>query len=247
MKLTDFSLKNAEREIFCLSNVREYHDIILICLHGFAGDKNSSVIAALSDVLDKSGIGIIAPDWPAHGESRAEDEELTVENCLSDLQTIIEEIGQRRIFCFATSFGGYIAALYRNDHPEVFEKTVLRSPALKIADSFRKIIGEDKFRKIENGEKIEVGFERIMLLGNGFYQSLVRNPVYDVPAVHPESVLILQGDEDDVVDPSLICEYARKNGIRLELFEGTDHRYKKPGELEHIVEATVDFLKEQAR
>jgi len=221
----------------------QYGHTILLCLHGFGGDKNSSVIEALDKELFTD---VVALDWPAHGESRAEDDELTVENCLKDLDSMImmlkTEHPDNPIVCFATSFGGYIATLYRNAHPGVFVKLILRSPALKMAETFEKLVQEEDFSRLQDGEKITLGFDRKMQIGKEFYDGLVENPVYDTPIEDPMQVMIMQGDQDDVVDPEEICCYAEANKIRLKLFEGTDHRYKKEGELKKIIEYTDDFL-----
>lgn len=55
----------------------------------------------------------------------------------------------------------------------------------------------------------------------------------------------MQGDKDDVVDPEDTKEYADRIRARWKVFEGTDHRYKRPGELEQIVKTTERFLLEK--
>ena len=55
-------------------------------------------------------------------------------------------------------------------------------------------------------------------------------------------MLIMQGDVDPVVNPEDTKTYARKNGINIVLFEGTDHVYKRPGEKERIVAEAEKFL-----
>ena len=37
-------------------------------------------------------------------------------------------------------------------------------------------------------------------------------------------------------------EYAEKNGIKIQIFKGTDHVYKKPGEKERIVKTVEEFF-----
>lgn len=230
-----------------ICNVSEEHRMILLCLHGFAGDKDSSVIAALMENLDEKGIGVVAFDWPAHGESDAPDSALTVENCLDDLDTVVGWISQNwdmPVSCFATSFGGYLATLYRNQNPQVFIDMVLRSPALKMNEIFRGLITDEDFAELMHGKEIIQGFDRKMKISKGFYDSLCRHDAYSQAPPHPEKMLIIQGDADSVVNPDDTREYTMKNGINLALFEGTDHVYKKPGEKERIVtEAEKFFLR----
>lgn len=71
---------------------------------------------------------------------------------------------------------------------------------------------------------------------------MMRIPFNPVQPPYPENVLIIQGYKDAVVNPKDTISYARTNGIRIEVFEGADHRYGNPGEKERIVKAAKDFL-----
>lgn len=228
-----------------ICNVSEKHRRILLCLHGFAGDKDSSVIAALMESLDEKGIGVVTFDWPAHGESDAPDDALTVENCLSDLNNVVSWLSQNwdiPVACFATSFGGYLATLYRNGNPEVFTDLILRSPALKMHEIFRSLITDEDFTEMMQGKPVIQGFDRKMKIGISFYESLCNHDVYSQTPPHHENVLIIQGDADSIVNPKDTMDYARRNGISIVLFEGTDHVYKRSGEKERIISETGKFL-----
>ena len=225
-------------------NVRGEHKMILLCLHGFTGSKESLVITALREALDGKGIGVVTFDWPAHGESDAPDGNLIVENCLADLELMLDFIREKSaapISCFATSYGGYLSILYRNAHPDVFSYLILRSPALKMAEVSRGMITEELFQKL-NGEEIAVGEERKIKVGKPFYDSLCRHDAFTPAPPHPENMMIIQGAKDDVVNPKDTIEYAEKNHILINVFEEADHIYKKPGEKERIVKVTEDFL-----
>ena len=241
--------KSDGSEIPFIQNVQDSHRRILLCLHGFAGDKDSSVIAALMEYFDEKAVGIIAFDWPAHGESNKPDSSLTVEDCLGDLDFVVKWIEQTfdvPIACFATSFGGFLATLYRNQNPEAFLCLILRSPALRMKEVFRNLISDDEYSIIEQGKEIIVGFDRKMSIGWGFYESLCANEAYSVVPPFPQNVFIIQGDQDQVVNPIDTITYAKKHGIRIAVFEGTDHVYKKPGEKERIIEVTARFLLERS-
>ena len=242
--IKDKYIKGDGIEIPYIWNVNPGHKMILLCLHGFTGSKESIVITALTEALDDKGIGVVTFDWPAHGESNAPDDNLIVENCLSDLEIMLNMIQKRSdlpLSCFATSFGGYLATLYRNAHPDIFKYLILRSPALKMSDVSRGLITEEEFRKL-TGEKIMVGFERKLFIGKDFYDSLCRNDAFTPAPPHPENIMIIQGGSDDVVNPKDTLEYAEKNHITINLFEGAGHNYINPGEKERIIEVTENFL-----
>ena len=238
-------------EIPVIWNFKKKHRAALLCLHGFGGDKDSSVIKALMEEMDLEGAGVVTFDWPAHGESTAPDYDLTVERCLEDLDAVVKFINQlikesnKRICCFATGFGGYLATLYRNSHENTFLYLILRSPALKMAETFWKSIQPEECDRLRDGELIERGYERKMHIGEDFYDSLVRNDAYNQEPPYPWNIKIIQGDLDDVVDPEDIKAYAERykdKKLKLKIFEGTDHLYKRPGEKERIVETVKEFL-----
>lgn len=70
----------------------------------------------------------------------------------------------------------------------------------------------------------------------------VKHDAFHAVPPSPESILILQGDADDVVPPEDTLEYAERNHIQVEWFPDTDHRYKKTGEMEHILLSARNFL-----
>lgn len=240
-------IKENSASIPYIWHVSKRHKMVLLCLHGFAGDKDSSVIAALLEGLDETGVGVVSFDWPAHGESPASDHSLTVENALADLSYVIGWIKSQvsvPIACFATSFGGYLAILFRNQNPDAFFRLTLRSPALNMKEVFRRLLTDNEYELIIRGETVEMGFERKMQIGKPFFKSLCRNDAFALEPPRPEEILVLQGDKDLVVDPSDTKNYTQINGIKLVLFEATDHYYKRPGEKERIVSVTKDYLEE---
>ncbi len=60
-------------------------DKVVIVAHGFASSKESPTVEMLMKELPKKGISTAAMDFPAHGESPADGDFLTVENCVRDL------------------------------------------------------------------------------------------------------------------------------------------------------------------
>lgn len=217
---------------------------ILLCLHGFAGSKRSSVIAAVAEALKGDGIGVVTFDWPAHGESSAPGAALTVENCLEDLTAVYASLRAHGlpVSCFATSFGGYLATLWRHEHPSAFRKLILRSPALKMNEVFDRILTDEEKTALLNGGTITVERGRPMTLDRAFSDGLARHDAFSPSAPSPDSILILQGDRDEVVLPQDTAAYAEKNGICIEWFRGSDHYYKRDGDRDRIAQTARAFL-----
>ncbi len=239
-------------DIPCLVWEPETPKAVLVFCHGFGGDKNSSVIRAAARRMSGLGYLCLAFDWPGHGKSPASSAELTIDNCLRDLDTVLKEavryqgadLSDLPLSIFATSFGAYLVMLYQADHPDLFARIVLRSPALRMPEIFGSFMTRDQAEKFSEGESLNFGFDRPLRLTRSFQEDLLAHPVFDREIPGNPDILIIQGDRDEVVDPEDTAAYAKRNGARLVLVAGADHRYKNPGDLDQILEAAEAFLEE---
>ena len=237
----------------------------LLCLHGFAGDKYSTVIEAVAKDRCRAGFRCVTFDWPGHGDSTADSSMLTIENCLADLDAVVEHLRPAAaavpsgstpapLFCFATSFGGYLAMLDYRRHPEHFDRILLRSPALRMGKVLRSFLDEDHMRRFQGGEALNFGFERPLFLHYDFLEDL-ETPDHDAfraldgIGCGPASALIsiIHGDADDVVPVTDSLRFAEDNHLPIRIVKGADHRYKKPGELEQIIDFAAEIFPAGAR
>ena len=237
----------------------------LLCLHGFAGDKYSTVIEAVAKDRCRAGFRCVTFDWPGHGDSTADSSMLTIENCLADLDAVVKHLRPAAaavpsgstpapLFCFATSFGGYLAMLDYRRHPEHFDRILLRSPALRMGKVLRSFLEEDHMRRFQGGEALNFGFDRPLFLHYDFLTDL-ELPDHDAfrplggigcgPASAP--VAIIHGDADDVVPVTDSLRFAEDNDLPIRIVKGADHRYKKPGELEQIIDFAAEIFPAGAR
>ena len=235
------------REISCLDGGIPGQKALILCLHGLAGDKNSSVIYRLSQVMEEENVGTFTFDWPAHGDSKEPSSTFSTENCLEYIETALsylqEEYEEVPIYCFATSFGGYIAMLYHLNHPDTFEKIFLRSPALNIANTIMGFMNEEQIKRFLSGKEIDFGFDKPLNLTKAIYDDVRSHDVFSQSPEHPEKIFIIHGKEDDVVPVGDSKAFSDKNGIELYILEGADHRYKNPGEVEIVMDkARMWFL-----
>ena len=119
-------------------SIPENANTIIVAMHGFCGDTESSCISALEKRALELNIGLITFDWAGHGESEATGEQLTINNCMADIDSIIEHVKEShpeaKLVAFSTSFGGYLTLLYLRNHETVFDQVILRSPAIHMYD-----------------------------------------------------------------------------------------------------------------
>lgn len=242
MKMRSFLLDSAGGKIPCRAFLPEGEaELAVLGVHGFAGDKESSVLYKLAEALCLRRGALVCFDFPAHGESRAPDSHLRVHRCMEDFLTVADHIRQQFPGCrygvFATSFGGYITLLCAERIPDF--RMVLRAPAVTMAETFiRRIIPcpEEEFLAAGGAW---CGFDRKMFVNADFYRDLLDNP----PRIPDCPLLILHGDRDDVIPFGAVERIAKAHAnVALVPFPGADHRFKGPGEVEKIVNTAMRWL-----
>lgn len=218
---------------------------IIIGVHGFAGDKESSMLKKLAAAACSRGAALICFDFPAHGSSPVGEDMLTAQNCKEDLLAVVQYVSTRypeaEKSIFATSFGGYITLLCAQQLPDV--KLVLRSPAVTmpkvLLENVLKISAEDfKAQKF-----VQCGYERPLRLPYTFYEGLLSQKLPGENQLTAPT-LIVHGDKDDIVPLSDVTAFAdNRETVALYIMPGADHRFKKPGQINTIVHWTTAFLR----
>lgn len=245
MKTRYFIIQTDEYAISCKSMMPDSEQIdgVIIGVHGFCGDKESSAIEAVAKEMVQHRFGLICFDFPAHGSSEAEDKQLTLKNCIRDFLEVLaytrNQFPATETAVFATSFGGYVTLLCSDELKDC--RLILRSPAVTMPEHIlADIIGVslDDYKRIGY---TECGFDRRIKLPYAFYEELQQNSVMNKHFTC--EMTVIHGDRDDVVPREDILAFCRHNpGAELITVQGADHRYKNPGELEKIVDAVKKTL-----
>ena len=217
---------------------------ITIGVHGFAGDKESSMLEKLAHRCTAEGGALLCFDFPAHGASPVQADMLTVENCKQDLLAVASYAQQHYPHApksiFATSFGGYISLLCCHQLPQY--RIFLRAPAVTMPSILLDNVLKTTDEAFRSAGVIRCGFERPIELPYSFYCQL-REEADLLTKPCPNPIAIVHGDRDDIVPPSVILTFVRNHPqAKLHIIENADHRFKKPGQIEKITQLAGDFL-----
>lgn len=223
----------------------------VIACHGFGGDKESSAIQYLAETIYKDNMALICFDFPGHGQSEVEADKLTISNCINDIETIEIYLKQRfgkdiQINIFATSFGAYITLLKIFTRNTMYNKIILRSPAIKMDKIFKDTLLREPFEEFKKNKVTSMGYERKMLITYNFYEELRSHRLLELYN-NNQHILIIQGTKDDIAPINDTKEFILLDKENLELYEipGADHRMKKDGELEKAINKTFNYLREE--
>lgn len=249
MKKNNFTIKSINNYNISATYYEpdSYPSEIIIACHGFGGDKESSAIIELANKVSTHNIGLICFDFPGHGQSDVNADQLSINNCINDITSIENYIKLNfkniPISIFATSFGAYITLLKIFKYQTEYRHIILRAPAIKMDEIFKNSLIKENMSNFKERGFTELGFERKMNVPYSFYEDLLKNNIFDLYN-NSQKILIIQGTADDIAPISDTYEFIKldTNNLSLVPIEGADHRMKKEGELEKAINYSVKYI-----
>lgn len=226
-------------------------DVIIMC-HGFGGEKGNSISKKISKMITDEGIGVVAFDFPIHGESKAKIDEFTVENCVADINTIREFIKenfpQKDISLFATSFGGYIAINSFLDGNEFYKYVILKSPAVNMKDVLKNCLLKEKFEDYQKNGVAKMGRNGKLKVTYNFYENLVKDDILRENNNLKQKMLIFHGTEDDtaLIDDTERFTALNSKVTRLIKIPKENHKMKIES-IEKILGYIIRCMKEERK
>ena len=238
-------LNGSKYQIDCKVWEPEKIERIIIAIHGFAGDKESGAINILAEKMLKHNTMTVALDLPGHGTSEVDGDLLTLENCIEDIQIVEDTYKQKypniKINYFASSFGAYLLLLKLSKEPNNLNKIVLRCPAICMDKIFKNAILKEPFHVFKERGYTVVGYERELKVNFSFYKELEENQIFQKYQEKNNQILIIHGDKDDTAPIEDSRRFQKEHDTEMIVIKGADHRFKKEGELEKVVQFAKEF------
>lgn len=214
---------------------------VLIAIHGFAGDCESSTIYTIAQDLNKNNMSVVTFDLPCHGKDTNVNR-LSVKQSLTYLDTIIKYVKSKYINIpisfFATSFGAFLLLNYISKKNEIYDKIILRAPAINMPGILANNILPMHNYSLDylKNNIVNLGFVKELNIDYEFYLELLK---YKLDSYNNTNHLfVIQGKKDGVVnykENEVFYNKLCKNNFDIFYIENADHRFKNLGELESIV------------
>ena len=206
---------------------------VIFCT-GFAGHKDNQAANVFAGKLFSKykDVIVIVFNWPSHGDDVKK--KLDLDDCNTYLELVTAEIkeayGIHQMYCYATSFGGYLVLNYISEHGNPFEKIVLRCPAIDMYDVLLRIIMKnDAYDRIKKGKDVQAGFDRKITVTRKFLDELKANDIRQRDFLdYADEILIIHGTKDEIVPFESGSEFAENNLIGFLPVDGADHRFQNP-------------------
>lgn len=237
---------NIRCKLYC-QEPRNIRKAVIFC-HGFGGHKDNGAAEkfALKMLSKHKATAMITFNWPSHGD------DVKKKLCLADCDTYLtmvidhvrEKLGAEELYCYATSFGGYLALKYISEHGNPFRKVALRCPAVNMHQVItNSIITPEDLEKLDKGKEIPVGFDRKILIGKPFLEELRENDITARDYLdYAEELYILHGTADEIVPREHSFAFADNNLIEFREVEGADHRFRDPKKMDLAIKYILEFF-----
>lgn len=220
--------------------------VVIFC-HGFGGHKDNGAAEKFSKRLISKykKFAVITFNWPSHGDDVKK--KLKLEDCSDYLELVIDYVREKyteeEIYCYATSFGGYLTLKYVQEHGNPFRKIALRCPAVNMYDVLTTaIVSSGELEALQKGQEVPVGFDRKVLVTPAFLEDLKTNDIRKLDFLeYAEEILIMHGTADEIVPFDSAYTFADENLISFIPVEGADHRFHNAEKMEQAVKCILEF------
>lgn len=233
-------------DIPCRHTIQGGESMVCLITHGFGSSKDSPPAQLLAGELPRHGIGTLALDLPAHGDSPVDGDALSIRHCLDDLARAearaLELAPGARVVYFSSSFGAYLNLIYLSTRPHRGTRSFLRSAAVEMPLLFHYPTPEQAEELARQGFlMLDQGYVRPLKLTPAFLADLDAHDLFQLYRSGKERVCMIHGDEDQTASPEAARRFAQTFGARLIQVPGGDHSLSGPGMPQLVVREALEF------
>ena len=230
----------------CRHTIQGGESMVCLITHGFGSSKDSPTAQLLAGELPRHGIGTLALDLPAHGDSPVDGDALSIRHCLDDLARAearaLELAPGARVVYFSSSFGAYLNLIYLSTRPHRGTRSFLRSAAVEMPLLFHSPTPEQAEELARQGFlMLDQGYVRPLKLTPAFLADLDAHDLFQLYRSGEERVCMIHGDEDQTASPEAARRFAQSFGARLIQVPGGDHSLSGPGMPQLVVREALEF------
>jgi proline iminopeptidase len=120
------------------------NDKPIIFLHGGPGYNCAGFEATTAQQLSDKGFFVIVYDRRGEGRSKDPNARFTFKETFDDLNHIYEQYGIKRSTLIGHSYGGVVATLFADSHPDKIQSIILVGAPVSLQETFKTIIAKSK-------------------------------------------------------------------------------------------------------
>lgn len=219
---------------------------VVIMAHGFGSAKEGFTPKFMNQGLKAAGFGFYGFDFPAHGDSPLEGDDLTIQRCIDSYlaaeQRVVELAPEAEICYFGSSFGAYMTLLYLAAEPHKGNKAFLRSAAIDMPRLTWEI-GRQQGKHFDvDGYCMLTDYNRPLKLTRAFCEDMDRYDVFQRYEKGTAQLRMIHGERDSTASPAAAKRFAAEKGAEFILFPEAEHRLMEAGNPERALRLAIEFF-----
>jgi uncharacterized protein len=224
----------------------------LIVCHGFAGTKagGSRRFIEFSREAVKHGLSVFRFDFAGSGDSEGDLVDLTLDNELDDLESAflkvqsMDGIDMNRVGILGHCMGG-VTAIRAASRSKGIYKTIAWAPFSDIDGAMRRLIGEDAYEILLDGEEADFLYNnQLFQCGPDIIKTSKQIDMYKEISQVNSSLLVIHGTEDATVplkEVENLVKYTNEEvDYHFEVIEGAHHSF--PYHKEELFDITIKWF-----
>lgn len=223
------------------------HDRVVICTHGYGGNKDIAWIEKFAEKQTgkHKGDAVLAFDWPCHGKDARKKLELA--ECFEYLRLAVgyaqDTLGATSVFNYSVSLGAFLTLAYVHNFGNPFTRIVSRSTGMQMDQHIREGVAEADLPKLERGKEVEIGFDRKFKIDQTLIDDLAANDIRTFEYFDwADDILLIHGTKDQFIPIEEARRFADANVIELVEVDGCDHAFRNPTYMDLAIHRTVEFF-----
>ena len=213
-----------------ITEVKNDTEKVIIYCHGLGSKKE--IINRFKDKLLENNIGVVAFDFPGHGEDKTNFSKFNLDLCISYLEEVIEKYKDKQIYLLGSSYGGFVILNKLIRSNKYINNTILLSPAVNFLSIVNRKLNID-INYFNNHEYIDL-YNNIRIYKDAYIDYKENeDKVYNYKFTN---INIIHGTLDKTVLLKDIEYFSKKNNLNLKIVKNAKH------ELIGYEDEIIDFI-----
>lgn len=209
-------IKNKDYSMELITNgLDEFHNIVL-CFHGFNGDKWGDAFSGFKNRLSDSLV--VSFDSCGHGNSKVSSLDMRLDTILNEINQIMEFFKQEEpntpIIFVAVSYGSYLVMQYLIKYYPNVKKIIYINPAFKILEILEKI-KKFKYLELKDDDKVVMKSSANKFISKEFLDDLHNNNLYSQNCAIDYDSKIVLGMRDSLIPVEDTIEISEKYNLEI--------------------------------
>lgn len=196
----NINIRIDDYNIEMITNGKDVFDNIIICFHGFNGDKWGDAFSGLKNIAENSLV--CSFDSCGHGDSEVTSEKMRLYLILKEIDIVIEYLKKnlldKPIILVAVSYGAYRVMEYLIHYKPNIDKIIYINPAFKMLETIENV-KDFEYAKLEENALVTMKKSKNKYISKAFLDDLYENNLYSQTYDIYYDMEIVVGDKDSLI------------------------------------------------